>query len=87
MMSSIVASTRRARPISPISSLASSPMMCAPRISPYGSLTITLTRPSVAPTAIALPWPLNAYLPTLYLRPFSFACFSVMPTDAICGLQ
>jgi len=34
MMSSAVASRRLANPISPISSLASSPKMCAPRISP-----------------------------------------------------
>ena len=34
MMSSAVASSRLASPISAISSLASSPMMCAPRISP-----------------------------------------------------
>ena len=64
MMSSAVASSRLAIAISAISSLASSPKMWQPRISPYGSLVITLTRPSVWPVAIALPCAWKAYLPT-----------------------
>ena len=40
-------------------------MMCAPRILPYGSPTITLTKPSFSPIARALPLAMNGILPTL----------------------
>ena len=48
-ISSYVASSVIARPSSAIISVASEPMMCAPRISPCGSPMISFTKPSVSP--------------------------------------
>ena len=87
MMSSTVPSSALATQISWISSLAFSPMMWPPRISPYFLLTMIFTRPSAAPSAMALPWLFRPYLPTRYSMPFSLAPRSVRPTLATCGLQ
>ena len=53
--SSTVASKVLPRANSAISSVASAPMMCAPSSAPVLASKMVLTRPSVSPSAIALP--------------------------------
>ena len=48
---------------------------------------MTLTNPSLFPEACAFPDAENGNLPTLISYPFSIACYSVYPTEAISGLQ
>ena len=48
---------------------------------------MTLTNPSLFPEACAFPDAENGNLPTLISYPFSIACSSVYPTEAISGLQ
>ena len=62
-------------------------MMCAPRISPCGSPTISFTKPSLSPMARALPLAMNGNLPILNFFPASFAARSVRPMLATCGWQ
>ena len=47
----------------------------------------TLTKPSVSPSATALPLAVNGNFPTCTSRPFSFALASVAPIEATCGRQ
>ena len=87
MISSTVASSVRPTANSWIISVASAPMMCAPRISPVFLSAITLTKPSVSAIATALPLAVNGNLPTATSRPPSLALASVRPIDATCGRQ
>ena len=87
MISSTVASSVRPTANSWIISVASGPMMCAPRISPVFLSAITLTKPSVSPSATALPLAVNGNLPMATSRPPSFALPSVSPMEATCGRQ
>lgn len=81
----MVHSISSASPISAMSSVALSPMMCAPSSSPCFFPNRSLTNPSVSPDACALPMAAYGKLPTLYSTPSSFSARSVLPTDATCG--
>ena len=61
--------------------------MCTPRISPVALSATTFTKPSVSPSATALPLAVNGNLPTITSRPFSLALASLTPIDATCGRQ
>jgi len=82
-----VTSNLRTATISAIISVTFAPIMCAPSNSPYFASKINFTNPSLAPAALALPEAENGNLPTLISNPFSFAAFSVKPTDATSGEQ
>ena len=87
MISSSVASSVRPTANSWIISVASGPTMCTPRISPVALSATTLTKPSVSPSATALPLAVNGNFPTVISRPFSRARASLTPIDAIWGRQ
>src|SRR5881296_2147067 len=87
MISSSVASRVRPTANSWIISVASGPMMCTPRISPVALSATTLMKPSVSPSATALPFAVNGKRPTDTSRPASRARASVEPIEAICGWQ
>src|SRR6185436_1325091 len=87
MSSSRVASSVRPTANSWISSVASGPTMCTPRISPVRLSATTLRKPSVSPSATALPLAVNGNFPTLTSRPLPLAAASVTPIEATCGRQ
>src|ERR1700678_1642387 len=70
-----------------IISVASGPIACTPKISPYFSSVTSLMKPSCWPKMVALLLPRNGNFPTFTLNPASRACFSVSPIEPICGSQ
>src|SRR5579864_6280853 len=72
---------------SAISSVASLPTMCVPSMRPDLASETIFTNPAVSPWICARPSAVNGNLPTFTSWPLSRACFSVRPTDAICGCE
>ena len=77
MTSWAVVSSARAVTTSAIISVASWPMMWAPRTSPYLASTTTFTKPVWSPMAAALPDAAKGNLPTSTSKPASLAFASV----------
>ena len=71
MISSAVASSVMASPISAIISVTPSPTMWQPRISSCLEPTMSLTKPWVSPSAWALPEAMNGKVEVLYSMLFS----------------
>src|SRR5690349_6553793 len=82
-----VVSNLRAATTSAIISVTFEPIIWQPNHSPYLASKITLTKPSLAPAALAFPEALKGNFPTLTWKPFAFASSSVRPTEATSGLQ
>src|SRR5712691_7421069 len=72
---------------SAMSSVALAPTTCAPMSVPLFASATIFTKPAVSPWMIARPRAVKGNLPTFTSRPASRACFSVRPTDAICGCE
>jgi hypothetical protein len=87
MISEAVVGRKLETTASEIISVTLLPIIWHPSHSPYFESKITFTNPSEFPDDWAFPLAVKGNFPTLMSNPFSIACFSVNPTDAISGLQ